>query len=52
MAAAAKLDDNTVVQEFERGWIMHDRVLRAAKVTLALPAEQDQDAPAESQGDA
>ncbi|MBK9975626.1 MAG: nucleotide exchange factor GrpE [Planctomycetes bacterium] len=34
MAADAKLDDNTVVQEFERGWIMHDRVLRAAKVSV------------------
>lgn len=34
MAADDKLGDNVVAQEFERGWIMHDRVLRAAKVSV------------------
>jgi molecular chaperone GrpE len=29
-----KLDDNVITAEFEKGWKMHDRVLRAAKVRV------------------
>lgn len=34
MASDPKLDDNIVAQELERGWMLHDRVLRAAKVSV------------------
>lgn len=34
MASDAKLDDNAVAMELERGWMLHDRVLRAAKVSV------------------
>ncbi|MBE7491243.1 MAG: nucleotide exchange factor GrpE [Planctomycetes bacterium] len=33
-ASNPDLDDNVVAQEFERGWTLHDRVLRAAKVSV------------------
>ncbi len=34
MASDDKLADNVVAQELERGWTLHDRVLRAAKVSV------------------
>lgn len=34
MASDPKLEDNMVAQEFERGWMLHERVLRAAKVSV------------------
>lgn len=34
MANDPMLADNVVVQEFERGWMLHERVLRASKVSV------------------
>lgn len=34
MANDETLDDNVVVDELERGWMLYDRILRAAKVSV------------------
>ena len=34
MANDPKLENNVVAQVFERGWKIHDRVLRPAKVVV------------------
>jgi molecular chaperone GrpE len=50
--AAAGVGPGRVSGVYQIGYRVGERVVRPAKVTLAPPAEQDQDAPAESQGDA
>ena len=36
---SAKVPPNTVLQVLEQGFMMHDRVLRPAKVIVSKPAE-------------
>ena len=36
-----KAAENTVVEEYQKGYLLHDRILRAAMVAVAAPAESD-----------
>ena len=34
-------DESLVVEDFQKGYLLHDRVLRSAKVKVSMPAEAD-----------
>ena len=38
--------DNTVLQEFQQGYLLHDRLLRPAMVIVAKAASRPEPAPA------
>ncbi|MDX1631919.1 MAG: nucleotide exchange factor GrpE [Thermoanaerobaculia bacterium] len=38
-----EVDEATVTEEMQRGYVMHDRLLRPALVKVALPVEEDEE---------
>ncbi|MEW5816546.1 MAG: nucleotide exchange factor GrpE [Spirochaetota bacterium] len=40
MEGSDKYDTDTVIEEYQKGYLLHDRVLRPAKVKVAMPAQK------------
>ncbi len=38
---SGRYPDNTVVEDYQKGYMLHDRVLRHAKVKVAMPSEDE-----------
>ena len=49
MEESSEYDKQTVIEDYQSGYILHDRVLRPAKVKVAMPKEADSETEEDSE---